>query len=632
MRFSANTLKFVPRGKRNLIFSQRIVIKTLLIIAIVLSIGVAGCTVSDGNPDDVDSLLTTPVEDDEGSIGSLFEPPAEEDPGVTGQDNGYTDDDKNNDVDTDVELNPLAISGDEDIEVASDKDFDQIYSVRGGNEGDFDWEITGAPDWVEHKLVGSRRIVLEGKAPLLVVDEDFTFTITAIDAMDDSFEASEEITVKVLAANIGTIQATPYKSVCSEPLRIEVVKVGNYTDPDVLDAGEFEYDVDSEVKVVVKAMRGEQAPKGNIAWEFKSEVENSEHCRFRMKNSVLDRFAPGYSALDDLLYNYSWVKDGYCDDTDVAAVESDNLEIRKTTNPFWKTNHYLNLDNSRSNLRTKYPKNSFSLNGRLLYDGPLPVWDMPLDTNPVERLTITASDECDDAEGAKKTITFGITYPSTVGSEGGNMTDMEVHLDYDDVKHYVTRGKGKFEVDCSGIEDKYEPVCEAYSDFAVIFTNNDGLSSHALSEYWNHWDTIPALKESVGWVHYDFDKCDDGHNDGYDNCKEKTLESGETEKSVLDASKVYLLWVAPTKLKKDDRDYADFDIKKITFKNRFWYAKFEDENDDFNNNITKEFSRLDKLWEFGGMTERAHRFSDGSNKKALFHRRELAAYIPQIEE
>jgi hypothetical protein len=210
------------------------------------------------------------------------------------------------------------------------------------------------------------------------------------------------------------------------------------------------------------------------------------------------------------------------------------------------------------------------------------------------------------------------------------MTDLKAYMEYNEVGDYWT-GSSQFSMECN-VEDQYVPVCEASSDLAVVFTNSDGISDDAL----DNWDIIPELKESVGYVHYDMKKCDDvdysppgsSEEENHKSCAKKKIKSGDVKSSVLDASKVYLLWVAPTKLHKDHKHYADFNIKSITFKNRYWYAKFRDKDNDFNNNITKNYTRLDRLWQFDGMTKRAYRFSNDSNKRVLFHRRELAGWTP----
>lgn len=595
--------------------------KRVLIIALtILAMGISGCTVSTGL-DDFTGDAVVEMPDDDFSNPFAIE----------------ADDEAEDDIDDDVvveeeyagEGDDAADEQDEFVQVELLTDLEGSVFVMEVGEfysrvfkiadygAEYEWDVEGLPNnsglALEKIDDDASKVRLEG-TPTSDALGTHQITVKVWDAADPSNEDSTTFTL-IVVVNIDEVVIELPPDPCDKPLTIDVVKVGNYSDPDVLDAGEFTFGIGSKVEIEVRARRGDLAPKGSVEWEIASEVERSEHCYF-----VDDGWLPTD-------YIYGWVMGETCIGGNAlpqAAVESDELEIRKTTNPFWM------MDSGPAEATPVFGSYNTKLRieGRLLYDGPLPVWNLPLDRNAVERLTITARDECESSEEARgstafKTFKFGISYPSTVGSDGGDISDMKAYLDYNEVNQYWN-GSSQFHVDCSGVEDKYKSVCEAHSQFAVVFTDSDGLDEDILD---HGWDMIPALKESIGWVHYDFGKCDDSH----DNCDRKSIKSGDEVKSVMDVTRAYLLWVVPTKLKKADKYYGDFNIKRITFKNQYWYGRYRDKGDHFNNNITKNFTRVDRLWELEGMMDGALRYSDGSNKRVLFRRRELAGYVPDFQ-
>jgi hypothetical protein len=163
----------------------------------------------------------------------------------------------------------------------------------------------------------------------------------------------------------------------------------------------------------------------------------------------------------------------------------------------------------------------------------------------------------------------------------------------------------------------------------MLFTDGDGLRDDAWEKFERDWDLIEAIKDSLGYSFYDFEVCDENE----DLCEERLMDHlnvpGES-KSLGDVKQIYLLWVVPPKLDGPDTHYADFDIEEIEFKTKYWYAKFEDENDDFDNNITKDYVRsscLTNRERFPGMSP-ASRRTDRPGYRGVFRRRELAGYIP----
>jgi hypothetical protein len=601
--------------------------KRILIVALaIFAIGVSGCAVSTGSDDVAEDAA---VEMPEGDVSNPFaiEPTDEAEDGISDdvvvEDVDEGDDDVIVEEEEDVQVELLTDAGDVDTITELGEDYSQLFQVVDYG-AEYEWDVDGLPAGtglaIEKYNGSGSKAQLKGNLNFEDVGTH-QVTVTVWDAADPSNEDSMSFTF-VVEANEDSVVIDLPPDPCDKPLTIEVVKVGNYIDNEVLGAGDFTFDIGSKVKVEVKAMRGDLAPKGVVTWGYASEVEDSRHCHFLSDDYDID----GIHLPTD--YNYSWVMGEMCiggNGLPYQAVESKDVEIRKTTNPFWVK------DSGPAAAATIFGSSNttLKLEGRLLYDGPLPVRNMPLDTNPIERLTITAKDQCDVSEDmrdstASKKLKFGIVYPNTVDSDGGDMTDMKAYLDYNEVNQYYNGGSSHFSVECN-VEEKYDAVC-AYSHFAVVFTDSDGLSDYALDKA-SSWELEPALRESEGWVHYDFKECDSSH----DNCDEKGIKNGDVKSSVLDATRVYLLWVAPTKLSGSDKYYADFNIKSITFRNRYWDAKFRDEDDDFNNNITKNFTRLDRLWQFDGMSEKAYRYSDSSNKTKIFRRRELAGYVPDLQ-
>jgi hypothetical protein len=584
---------------------KRIIIAAL----VVLALGVAGCSVgSDSGSGNIVEDAGVEMPDSDTSNPFAIEPADEAEDDIS--DDVVVEDVDEGDDAVIVEEEPAQVElltdeGDVDLIAEAGEAYSQTFKVA--NYGaEYEWDVAGLPSGsglaLENIDSNASKVKLVGTLTSDAVGTH-QVTVTVRDAADPSNEDSMSFAFVVesgLDFVIGVLPSDP----CEKPLRIEVVKGGNYNEREILDAGEFDFEIGSEVKIEVRAMRGDLPPKGDVTWEVSSEVEDSRHCHFVNE---------GETPTD---YVYRWPMGETCrDDNGQTLHEGPALEIRKTTNPFWV------LDSSDTKLK---------IEGRLLYDGPLPVRDMPLDTNPIERLAITARDECEYSEPMRgavghKTFKFSISYPNTVDSDGGDMNDMEVHLDYNEVGHYptATGGDGPCSNGHSDVEDKYDSVCDSNSGFAVIFTDSDGLSDEALDDF-DRWDLISVLKESEGWVYYDFEECDDSQ----DNCDEKMIESGDMKSSVLDANRVYLLWVGLTRFSKGKTYYTDFNLERIKFKNKYWDAKFRDEDDDFNNNITKDGTRLDELWKFDGMSEMAYRYSDDSNKTKIFRRRELAGYVP----
>jgi hypothetical protein len=382
---------------------------------------------------------------------------------------------------------------------------------------------------------------------------------------------------------------------------------------------------------------------GTVKWNFNSKVRGSYHCHITPRDDshsgLGDSGINGNSGNNrEERYKYSWTAP-VPESCNGRGDHDERSEYRITRNPTWSKSGSIGLVGVN---RTQAGGNVLNLSGEILYDGPLPVKDLPLDQDATEIIEVSVTDNCSAGEGlkfmAKKTLEIGIQYP--VNGEGGKIEDVEVEMDYKDVGQYWKSGlptnvhswdkinepgiPPEFAVDCDNPELSH--ICDSESKFVIIFTDGNGLNSDAWGKFENDWDLLSAIEQSFGYSFYDFEICDENE----DLCEEKLVDHlnvpGQS-KSLGDVTQIYLLWVVPPKQDGPDTHYADFDIEDIEFKTKYWYAEFDDELDDFNNNITKDFVRsscLTNRTRFPGM-------SPANSKGGVFRRRELAGYIPDTE-
>lgn len=562
-------------------------IKALIAIAIALSIGVAGCTVSEGNPDGVDSALTAPIDDSDDTDGgeSLFQPPADEDPGVTTDNN--TDDDKDKDVETDVELKPLTISGDDEIEVGALADFERIYSARGGNDEEFDWEISDAPDWIEHELHGDHKIILRGKAPFLMADKTFTFKIIATDSVDDSLEVTEEVTVKVLGANIAPIQATFYGSQCKEPLKIHIEKNLNRSGKGESLQVKGVVIGDAGHNLVLRVTRGDEgAPLGKVSWSWDSKVDDSYYCTMKRREGALK----GLDAFDDIKYvgkAYPIGKDAYypikIDGDDYTFGEEcvDEDEGQWTRNRSWRLATEGPGDGSAER-DVELDGDTLNLKGDFLFiKEPMPVLKFyddgvdNLDLNPVERLVVSVSDECEAGDSGEIELEFQLIYPKepvssimvTVKYENAESYDRESYSATDKYckdPHNTGRCEG-FSHSNISFHLFYDDPEELFGDYYApglgnILDNSIGFSAFRLQELEEKGDgsfgqRVTSLDEDAT-IH---------------NVKHMTLRTDGVGK-VKEETK----WIFIVPYKRDVHYCDDIDIKSIDFETSYWETEYYD--------------------------------------------------------
>jgi hypothetical protein len=597
-------------------------IKVLIAIAIALFIGVAGCTVSEGNPDDVDSLLTAPIEDEDGSIGSLFEPPAEEDTEVTDDDDDEIDDDdddKDKDIDDDVELNPLTISGDEDIDVGSGKDFEQIYSARGGNDDEFDWEITGAPDWVEHELDGDRRIIIRGKAPFSTADQSFTLELTAIDALDENFSATETVTINVLGLNLPPIKAEFYGSQCSEPLKIHIEKNRNK-----LDKGEplREKPVvigDVGQNVVLRVTRGDNAaPLGKVKWSWNSKVDESYYCTMDNRKGALGAL----DKLDDIKYigkAFPIGNDAYYpikidgDDFTFGKECLDEDEGQWTRNYSWRLGDEGPGDGSA--------KRHVTLDGDTLYlrgdfifaEQPMPVNKFyddgveDLNRNPVERLTVKVSDGCEAGDSGEIELEFHLEYPK---DPVGNMM---ITVNYENAESYDKEGYDYCE------NPHKSGHCKAFlhSNISFHFLSED--PEELCGDGCDAPGLRPMLDDGLGFSVFRLKELEE-KGDG--NFKERVTALGKSghihnikhimlRTDGVGTIKEETKWILIVPYKMDVHYYDDIDIKMINFETSYWEAiYYDDDGSDewtWKNDMLHDYTNTYNLFDYDEMgTKNSH--------------------------
>lgn len=538
------------------------------------------------------------------------------------------DDDTIDDDDTEEDNDSVPVELDTEVddvekELKIGESYVQLFKVVDTG-ADYEWEVDGlsADSGLEIEKYNSRGTKAELKGvPAPGTAGVHEITVTVRDADDPSNSDSLTFDIRV-ESDVTPMNINIPENPCDYPLWIKVVKLTGLTNYDELQAAEQSYDIKGKVEIRLEAMRGDLPAKGVVEWSWESEVEDSEHCRF-----TKDPTKPFDTGPLPGQYEYDWVMNGRCrtDIGSVPATDRPGREVRSTTNPTWNARKLVGVRAQGDSY------NKLMLKGRMLYDGPLPVGRMYRNEDPIEVLRVRAEDECEepDVSGSERTVAYmpvavktlkmNVRYPGVSSNDGGAMTDIEVGLDYDGVSHYWNGGDGAG----FSCEDGYEDVCHSHSHFAVVFTDGKGLKDSSIDALEDNWDMVPALKESAGFVHYNFKKCDGNKN----NCAEKMVKAGDTVSDISEIKRVYLLWVVPPKMNGNDTYYADFNIKKIKFKNRYWSAKFRDRDDDFNNNITKDYTRLDKLWRFDGMSSPG-KSSGGAN--FVFRRRELAGYVPDL--
>lgn len=272
------------------------------------------------------------------------------------------------------------------------------------------------------------------------------------------------------------------------------------------------------------------------------------------------------------------------------------------------------------------------LNGQMLFDGPLPVKYLPIDQNAVEVLDVSVSDGCYSDKGLKpvvsRTLEIGVQYPvAGWESEGGRLGDVEVDIDFGELRHYF-KGHKDWGMDCDVDDDDkdydgFDEVCQMKSLIVVAFAGEEGLSDNALNKLEDYWDPNKAIKESFGYVAFDFAACDKDKN----NCKDKKVTGLDNQSDDLGAvQKIYLLWMSPSYLVGNGGDgdlrQLDFDIRDIDFKTKYWSADYDDEGNIFGYNLIgkNDGVRVDLLTSLEGM-------SPANSKGGVFRRREMAGYI-----
>jgi len=600
-------------------------LKAIMAIAITMSIGIAGCTVSEGSPDDVDSLFTAPVEDDDGSIGSLFEPPAEKDPGATdsGDEDLDDDQDKDKDVDQDTELNPLTISGDDEIEVGAFAEFEQIYSARGGNEEEYDWVISGAPEWVEHELQGDHRIIIRGKAPFLMVDKSFSLELTATDAKDDSLEVTEEITVKVLGANIEPIQAEFYGSQCEEPLKIHIekntTKEGN---GEPLSAKKVVIGTAGQ-NIVLNVTRGDdKAPVGKVTWSWESRVDESYYCRTDNRKGIagaIDRFddikyiGRAYPIGNDAYYPITLDGDDYTFGEECVGDD----EGQWTRNYSWRLSSEGPGD-GKAQRDVDTDNDTLSLTGDFIFpEQPMPVLKFyddgveDLDSKPVERLTVTVSDGCEAGDTGEIELEFHLEYPKD------KVSDIRVELAYENAQSYDKEAHSSD--DCK--DPQSTGRCEAFSHSNISLHLFYEDPDEVLETGFNS-----LLDNSIAFSAYrlqELEEKGDGSVAQRVTSQEKNMTIHNVRHMKLrtdGVGKIEEKWVCPIWFcfKMDEHKYDDIDIKSIDLETSYWETGYfdADDSDEWTWDKDKLHDYPD-MYDLSDSNEMDPRNSDGG----IFHRK-----------
>ncbi len=509
-----------------------------------------------------------------------------------------------------------ATIGDEDAYEADFRVLDQ--------GGYYEWTIEGVPagSGLVFEEIGSRatRAWLHGH-PTADALGTHHITVTVRDAYDatnsDSIEYDLVVTHEPIEVEIKEIEDP-----CTEPLTVVVEKLGDYTDHDVLQKGEAGFLIAEDVAIKVKAMRGDKPAKGKVSWEWASVVEGSEHYRCHEQDTDWGGSydGPGASQHEQEEYDYEWIR--FPDMP--PPMDCHQGEKRFTSNPTWKGGIRL------------VGSNTLVLTGSMLYDGPLPVRDRPLDQHAIERLTIKATDECGSdsmffpietgnrmklIEGMK-TFRLSVKYPKD-GDPGGDLNNIEVKMNFEDVRQIF--GSSRWDTECNG---DFSDLCAMDSYMVLLFTGSSGLSNDAIRDFNDAFNVMTAVEESLGYVAYDLKACRDEPQE----CEEKMVKKVHgVAGDIAGAKKIYLLWYSPANIR-TEWDYADaryekrydrmdFDIKSMKFRNKYWWADYSDYQENyFDNNIVEDFVARHVLTDRPGM-------SDPNADGGIFRRKELAAWI-----
>lgn len=627
--------------------------KIIIAALVVLALGVTGCSVNTGSEGFApDAGVELP--DDESTNPFEIEPVEETDDEVVVEDDDSVAEEEDDTIEPEEEDEGIFEMQTEAGDVLTDavvgSYYEQIFRMLDKNI-DYTWSVSGLAEDSGLSLeedANSWRYRLRGTPAMADLGTN-QITIAVVDANDNSKSTSISFDLTV-TNDAGTLEATEVVDPCKLPLRIVVEGFGGHVDHEVLNDGKFRAKINSNANIRLKAVRGylnklgavgskkttantgEVPPVGSVSWNFKSKVRNSHHCRPVYHHDGKD-LGGGWGGHyndhnnkpnDQDRYVYTWASPNPDSCMGMYGPSADS-EWRMTRNPTWHAMGSLGLVGAN---QTQATGNVLNLSGKILYDGPLPVKDLPLDKDAVEIIEVTATDDCSASNGMKlvatKTMEIGIEYP--VHGEGGRIEDVEVEMDYTDVRNYWESGDD-YSNDCE--DHEFEEVCESDSKFVILFKDNTDFSNEAWEEFEESWNLIPAIRDSLGHVFYDFAACDESD----DACEERSVDHLEVpgeSKSLRDVKQIYLWWVVPPKLDGPDTHYADFDIEEIEFKTKYWYAEFEDENDDFDNNITKNYVRSSCITNrdrFPGMSP-ASRRTDRPGYRGVFRRRELAGYIP----
>lgn len=647
------------------IIMKRIIIASL----VVLALGVTGCSVNSGS-DSFTPDTGVELPDDDPTNPFEIEPVEETDDEVVVEDDDPVvegEDDPIGPGNEEEGIFEMQTEADDVLtEVEKGTYYEQTFRMVDKNR-DYSWSVTGLPENTGLSLeedADSWRYSLQG-TPVMADLGTNQITVTVVDANDSSKSTSISFDLTV-TSGVGTLEAAEVVDPCSLPLRIVVEGFGGHVDHEILNDGKFRAKIDSDANIKLRVVRGypnrlgavgsktviantgEVPPVGEVKWTWKSKVRNSHHCRpvYRHDGDDLGggwgdyKNDHGNKASDQDRYVYSWASPNRNSCKGRYGSEADS-EWRVTKNPTWKAST-LGVINTNT---AQAPGSVLNLSGKIRYDGPLPVKDLPLDKDAVEVIEVTATDGCSAGGGinliATKTLEIGIIYP--INGEGGRIEDVEVEMDFEDVRNYWESGyyydnphlldsmepgaSPSMEVDCDDYE--FKAICDSDSKFVMLFKGGSDFSDEAWEEFEGPWNLLPAIKESMGHVFYDFTQCDEDP----DSCEERFVDHlnvpGQS-KSLRDVQQIYLWWVVPPKIAGPDTHYADFDIKEIELKTRYWYAEFDDELNDFDNNITKDYVRsscLTNRERFPGMSP-ASRITNRSGYRGVFRRRELAGYIP----
>ncbi|MFA4873909.1 MAG: Ig domain-containing protein [bacterium] len=386
-----------------------------LILFVILAAGIAACG---GN----DTALTSTNSDE----SQLQNSNGDEDASSASESDEATTDDSSA---TSAKKSPVKITA-KSMKTCDKGDDCKVMIYAKGGSGEYNWSLEGAlPAGLDLVSVDKKTEKIDGKP-----SEGGTFkvTIVATDAADASNSDPHALQIEVKDASgiSGKFEITlpiigvSFADGCKEPIKIELASFGIHD----LKKGEWPVQLGAADQAIRFKVSGGQAP---YTWSFESKVSDSLHCH--PKNPSADPSTPkgerdyrfpedgncGEDANAEWTKNSTWVDVDKPKDTEISLPLGGTMKIP---------------DYAAQTAYALLPHEELNLSGAFKYNGPLPISvlekrkaaDPNVNEDPVEELTVSVTDSCDQQQKASQTLKFMLAYPSDA------IDDYDIEMAYKD--------------------------------------------------------------------------------------------------------------------------------------------------------------------------------------------------------